>query len=57
MSTNCLPQNVGDVDRMVRILLGSGLIALAAASTWKPHAIALVGAIGGIQILEGFSRY
>lgn len=51
-----LPQNVGSIDRVVRIVLGIGLVAVALggavagpllAVTWAVAAIALVtGAIG-----------
>lgn len=48
---NTLKMNIGTVDRLVRILAGAGLIALAATGT-----IGVWGYVGVIPLLTGLLR-
>ena len=52
-----LRRNVGDADRIIRIVTGAALIAVPAVLNWTKWGVAVSAAIGGVQILEGITRY
>lgn len=53
----CLRKNVGAIDRVIRITIGSLLIVIPAVLHSSPLLIALLAAIGGVQIFEGLISY
>ncbi len=53
----CLRQNVGTIDRIIRIILGLALVTVPPVIPLAPWLIALLAAFGGTQIIEGLIRY
>ncbi len=52
-----IQKNVGPIDQGVRIILGTTLIILPTTFQWPAWTIAVLGAIGGSQIIEGITAY
>ncbi|MFS8535132.1 MAG: DUF2892 domain-containing protein [Limnochordales bacterium] len=52
-----LVQNVGGVDRVIRIILGIVLVILPPVLGWSPWVTALVAAVGGIVFFQGVVRH
>lgn len=52
-----LEQNVGPVDRTVRLILAVALIVLPAVLGWTPWTVAVLAAVGGSQAFAGLSGY
>jgi hypothetical protein len=53
----CLQKNVGTVDRIIRITIGTLLIIVPAILHSPLWVVPLLAAIGGAQILEGVISY
>jgi len=51
-----LVQNVGGVDRVIRIILGIVLVILPPVLGWSPW-VTLVAAVGGIVFFQGVVRH
>lgn len=52
-----LKKNVGALDRIIRITLGAAMVALPAIFQLPGWSIAVLAAIGGVQIYEGIIAY
>ncbi|OUN01587.1 MAG: hypothetical protein BAA04_01115 [Firmicutes bacterium ZCTH02-B6] len=52
-----LVQNVGGIDRVLRIVLGIVLVILPPWLGWSPWAAAIVAAVGGIVFFQGVVRH
>ena len=57
MGTAGLKQNVGDVDRVVRIVVGLVLIVVPPLVGWSAWAVAIAAALGGMSIVQGVTRH
>lgn len=52
-----LKKNLNNIHRLIRLLIGAFLIGWSGISIDNPWWIAVISAIGGIQILEGLIGY
>jgi hypothetical protein len=52
-----LRKNLSSIHRIIRVLIGVVLIGWSAISLTNSWWIAVISAIGGIQVLEGFIGY
>ncbi|HLT57612.1 MAG: DUF2892 domain-containing protein [Limnochordales bacterium] len=52
-----LVQNVGGIDRILRLVLGIVLIILPPVLGWSPWVSAIVAAVGGIVFFQGVTRH
>ena len=52
-----LVQNVGGIDRVIRIVLGLVLVILPPVLGWAPWVTAIVAAVGGIVLFQGAVRH
>lgn len=57
MAALSIQQNVGTIDRVIRFAVGVGLVIYPAVAAWQAWAIALLAAIGGLQLLAGLTGY
>lgn len=52
-----IEKNVGQVDRVIRLIIGAALVVWPVVAGWPVWMVAIVAAIGGIQIHTGIVRY
>jgi len=57
VGTAGLKQNVGDVDRVIRIVVGLVLIVVPPLVGWSAWAVAITAALGGMAIVQGVTRH
>lgn len=52
-----IKKNIGPVDQVIRLTLGTALVLIPAFFQWSPWTIAVLAAVGGSQIIEGIIAY